>query len=155
MSLRKSETVAKQLRDILLELKESKSAQFVGNSQIIVKEYVSNQISVTSESTGYIAEAFASCTASAPTIENGNVLITYCVPEVRINGTLIDNKNADEYTCHITIVETESDATNGYQVSIYHSSTGGEEIPSETFTVKFHIYSAAEVTVSARGGVYG
>lgn len=154
MSYRSTNSVAKQLRDIILELDESKEAQFVGNSQIIVKEYVSTEVSTISESTGYISEAYASCTVSSPKIENGNVLITYCVPEVRINGTIIDNKNVAEYTCHTNIIDTASDNTNGYQVSIYHSSVGGETIPAETYTVKFHVYSAAEVNLSARSGAY-
>lgn len=155
MSRTSTTGLAEQLRDILLELRESKESQFVGNSQIIVKEFTSDAISVTSETSGYMSNAYASCTATAPTIADGNILITYCVPEVRVNGTLIDNKNAAEYTCHTSIIETSSDNTNGYQVSIYHSSIEGEDIPVETYSVVFHIYSAAEVTLTATGGVYG
>lgn len=153
--MRDDNGIVRLLRDILLNLDESKTAQFVGNSQIIVKEFVSDEITATSTTDGYTSEAYASCSVDASQIADGNILITYCIPEVyRPNGVLIDNKNAVQYTVHTTTVDTKDDKTNGYQASIYHTSLEGEDVPVETYRVKFHIFSAATVELTAREGTY-
>ena len=150
---RNSDGLVDQLRDALLDNNEIKEAQLVGESQIVIKEYVSSQITTTSTSSGYVGEAFAVCTVSSD-IADGNILITYCCPEVRIGGTLIDNKN-DAYSMNVTIIDTESDKTNAFQVNIYHTATSDTEtIPVENFTVKFHVWSAAAVALTARSGTY-
>lgn len=156
MSLRSTDSLTKQMRDILLDLEELKAAQLVGNSQIIVKEFVSDQISVRSTSSGYTAEAYASCTVTAPDLADGNILITYCVPEIRLNGTLVNNSTATSaYSFALNEFDTGNAKTNGYQASIYHTSLSGETVPAETFTVRFHVWSAALVELSAKGGLYG
>lgn len=153
--MRDDSTLVSQLRDIQVWLDELKTAQLVGNSQIRVKEYVSETITATSTSTGYTSEAFANCIVLAPEIMQGNILITHCVPEVRTaNNTLIDNKT-DGRSVNITSVEIDQDYANAYQANIYHTSTGGETIPAESYTVRFHIYSAALVSITASGGQYG
>ena len=153
--MRDQDSLVIQLRDILLNLNESKTAQFVGNSQIIVKEFISDEITVTSESDGYTSEAYASCKVDAPQIADGNILITYGIPEVYTpSNNLIDNKNAVQYTVHTTTIDTKNDKTNGFQASIYHTSVGGETVPVETYRVKFHVFSAALVTLTATGGAY-
>ncbi len=150
---RSVDSLTSQLRNVLLDNDEIKEAQFVGESQIVVKEYVSSRITTTSTSSGYIGQAFAVCTVTSE-IADGNILITYCCPEVRINGTLIDNKS-DAYSMNVTIIDTESDKTNAFQVSIYHTATSDTEtIPVENFTVKFHVWSAATIGLTARSGTY-
>lgn len=153
--MREEESLAKQVVDILTELNELKTAQYVGHSQVRVVEYVSDELTITSTSTGYASSAFAHCTVLAPDILPGNVLITHCVPEVYTSGgTLIDNKT-DGRSVNVTTIETDSDYTNAFQINVYHTSTGGETISSESYKVKFHIYSAATVALEAAGGVYG
>lgn len=153
--MREESSLVKQVVDILTNLDELKTAQFVGHSQVKVADYVSDEISVTSTSTGYASEAFAHCTVLAPDILPGNVLITHCVPEVYTSGgVLIDNKT-DGRAVNVTTIETDTDYTNAYQINIYHTSTGGESISSETYKVKFHVYSSATVSLEAAGGVYG
>lgn len=154
MSIRFESSLAKQLRDIILELNEAKTAQRVGNSQIVVTEYTSSQLSTTSTSTGYFAEAYAYCIAEAPTITGNNVLLTHCVPEVRLNGTLIDNTALGVYSYYVTNIRSDTGNKTIYQLTIYHSSSQGETVPAETFTVKFHIHSAADVTLTVGSGTY-
>lgn len=154
MSVRDTDSLAKQLRDIILELNEAKTAQRVGTSQIVVKEYISNSISVTTDTNGFFAEGYAWCLAVAPTISSGNVLITHCVPEVRLNGALIDNAALGAYAYYSNVVDTKTNNTTACQITVIHSSMGGESVPSETFTVRFHIYSAAEVDLTAKEGMY-
>ena len=118
----------------------------MGHSQVKVTEYASDAISVTSTTTGYTSEAFANCIVKAGSILPGNILITHCVPEVYTSGgVLIDNKT-DGRSVNVTVIETDSDNTNAFQINIYHT---------ETYTVKFHIYSTATLTLTAQGGVYG
>lgn len=152
--MRDPETIVSQVREALRALDELKTAQFVGNSQIRVYEFISDTINVTSTSTGYFSEAFAHAIVMAPDVLPGNVLITYCVPEVYSSDGLISNKT-DGRQVSVTTIESGVDDINVYQANIYHSSIGGETIPSETYSVKFHIYSAAMVSVTANGGPYG
>lgn len=153
--MRDESNIADQVSAILTDLDELKTAQLVGHSQVKVTEYASDAISVTSTTTGYTSEAFANCTVMAGSILPGNILITHCVPEVYASGgVLIDNKT-DGRSVNVTTIETDSDNTNAFQINIYHTSTGGETIPAETYTVKFHIYSTAALTLTAQGGVYG
>lgn len=152
MSIRFESNLAKQLRDIILELNEAKTAQRVGESQIVVTQYISDQASTTSTSDGYFAEAYAYCVVEAPSIISGNVLITHCVPEVRLNGALIDNAALGVYSYYVTPFDNGNKTI--YQLTIYHSSAQGETVPAETFTVKFHIHSAADVILTAGSGIY-
>ena len=153
--MRDEDNLASQVRNILIQLEELKTAQLVGHSQIKVAEYVSDELTVRSTSTGYMAEAYAHAIVVAPDIIEGNVLITYCVPEARTsNGTLIDNKT-DGLMVNVNSIETDSDYTNAYQINVIRTSTGGETISAEDFKIKFHIYSAATVSITANGGSYG
>ena len=152
--MRDEESIVSQVRGALRALDELKTAQFVGHSQIRVHEFVSDEVTVTSTSAGYFSEAFANATVTAPDVLSGNVLISFCVPEVYSGSTLIDNKTNGRQV-NVTTIESGADGTNIYQVNIYHSSVGGETISPETYSVKFHIYSAATVSVTANGGPYG
>lgn len=152
--MRDESSIVEQLRSAQRALDELKTAQFVGHSQIVVKDYVSSEITVTSTSTGYASEAFAHAIVTAPSILPGNILITYCVPEVYATTGLIDNKT-DGRAVNVTTIETGDDNTNAYQINIYRTSTGGETIPTENYEVKFHIYSAALVDIEVAGGMYG
>lgn len=153
MSLRSSDSLAKQLRDAILDLDELKEAQFVGEDQIKIQETVSSTVVAPSESSFYEAEANATCIVESA--DRDNVLITYAVAEVYDkNGVLITNK-FDGLSVSLTTIDTGLDYTNAYQANIFRSSTGGEEVFAENFTVKFHVWSSADVTLTARNGIYG
>lgn len=154
--MRNEESLASQLRQLQIEREEIKNSQFVGKSQLLVKETVSEPITITSETSFYISEAYTSCKIEAPNVSGDNVLIAYAVAEVRTESdTLVDNSDPTEYTFHINSVRSDRGDTAGYQLTVYHTSQGGEEVPSEEYTVRFHVWSAATVNLTVEEGIYG
>lgn len=128
----------------------------MGKSQLLVKETISDTITITSETNQYISEAYASCKVEAPSVSGDNVLIAYAVAEIRTeNDTLVDNSDPSEYTFHINSVRSDKGDTAGFQLTVYHSSQQGEEIPVENYSIRFHVWSAATVNLTVEEGLYG
>lgn len=154
--MRNDESLASQLRQLQIEREEIKESQLVGKSQLLVKETISEPITITSESRVYISEAYASCKVEAPSVTGNNVLIAYAVAEVYTDGgTLVDNSDPSEYTFHINSVKSDKGDTAGFQLTVYHSSQHGEDIPVEDYSIRFHVWSAATVNLTVEEGPYG
>ena len=154
--MRNDESLASQLRQLQIEREEIKDSQLVGKSQLLVKETISDAITITSETNLYISEAYASCKVEAPSVSGDNVLIAYAVAEIRTeNDTLVDNSDPSEYTFHINSVKSNKGDTAGFQLTVYHSSQQGEEIPVENYSIRFHVWSAATVNLTVEEGLYG
>ena len=154
--MRNDESLASQLRQLQIEREEIKDSQLVGKSQLLVKETISDAITITSETNLYISEAYASCKVEAPSVSGDNVLIAYAVAEIRTeNDTLVDNADPSEYTFHINSVKSNKGDTAGFQLTVYHSSQQGEEIPVENYSIRFHVWSAATVNLTVEEGLYG
>lgn len=149
--MRDEVSIIDQVARIITDLEELKTAQRVGESQIKVTEYVSEEVTVTSNGPGLVVEAFAYLDIQATSIDEPNVLICYCVPEVRHDGELVDNKT-DGWSVNLTNIETGGFSQSAYQANIYRTSLGGSNVPVTTYTVKFHVWSAAEVTLTAGSG---
>lgn len=149
--MRRDIDFTRRVRDIQTAIDEFKAVQAVGNGQIVVKEYISNQISITSTGDEWTQEAYAKCSVSSSKIGANNVLITHCVAEVRLNGVLIDGSDPSRFV-YMRTKDTGDNATNAYGATAFHSSLEGETISSETYTVKFHVWAAGEVTVTASPG---
>lgn len=128
----------------------------MGKSQLLVKETISEPITITSETNIYISEAYASCKVEAPSVTGNNVLIAYAVAEVYTeNNTLVDNSDPSEYTFHINSIKSDKGDTAGFQLTVYHSSQYGEDIPVENYSIRFHVWSAATVNLTVEEGPYG
>lgn len=154
--MRNDASLANQLRQLQIEREEIKESQLVGKSQLLIKETISEPITITSESRQYISEAYASCKVEAPSVTGNNVLIAYAVAEVYAEGgTLVDNSDPSEYTFHINSVRSDKGDTAGFQLTVYHSSQLGEEIPVENYSIRFHVWSAATVNLTVEEGPYG
>lgn len=154
--MRNDESLASQLRQLQIEREEIKDSQLVGKSQLLIKETISDPITITSETNQYISEAYASCKVEAPSVSGDNVLIAYAVAEVRTESdTLVDNSDPTEYTFHINSVRSDRGDTAGFQLTVYHTSQQGEEIPVENYSVRFHVWSAATVNLTVEEGIYG
>lgn len=154
--MRDDETLVGQIRALQIANEELKDAQLVGKSQLLVKQTISDEITITSDSNGYISEAYAWCEAQAPSVTGDNVLIAYSVAEIRTeNNLLVDNVDPAEYTFHINNIKTAANDTVAFQLTVYHSSQGGETIPVENYKVKFYVWSAAKVNLTAQEGLYG
>lgn len=151
--MRDESSIVNQVQQAQLDVQELKTAQLVGESQIVVKEYVSDEITVTSDGPDLFVEAFAWCDVDAPNVTAPNVLITYCIAEVRSGSTLVDNKQ-DGWQCNITSIENPDPSKASYQVNIYRTSTGGSNVPITTYTVRFHIWSAADITLTVGEGYH-
>ena len=151
--MRDDSSITDQVQQAMLDVEELKAAQLVGESQIKIKEYVSDEVTVTSDGPDLVVEAFAWLDVVASTVADPNVLIVYCVPEVRNNGNLIDNKT-DGWEFNLTNIEVPESNHVAYQANIYRTSTGGSNVPVTTYTVKFHVWSAADVTLTAGSGYY-
>lgn len=151
--MRDDASITNQVAQAQRDVEELKTTQMVGESQIKVKEYVSDEITVTSTGPDLVVEAFAWCDAVATTIADPNVLIAYCVPEVRSGGTLIDNKT-DGWSVNLTSIDNQQFNRASYQVNIYRTSTSGSNVPTTTYTVRFHIWSAADLTLTVGEGYH-
>lgn len=149
--MRDEANIANQVQQAMLDIQELKATQPVGKSQIKIKEYVSDEITVTSTGPDLFVEAYAWCDAVADTISDPNVLIAYCVAEVRSGDRLITNKE-EGWSCNVTSIDNQEYNQASYQVNIYRSSTGGSNVPVTTYQVKFHIWSAADLTLTAGAG---
>lgn len=152
--MRDESSIIDQVQQAQLDVQELKSTQFVGKSQIVVKEYVSDEITVTSTGPDLFVEAHAWCDVTAPSISEPNVLIAYCMVEARSGSTLVDNKH-DGWQCNITNIENTHSNQASYQANIYRSSTGGSNVPVTTYSVRFHVWSAANITLTVGGGYHG
>lgn len=149
--MRYESSITDQLSKALRDIRELKEAQQVGQSQIKVKEYVSDEITVTSGGPDLVVRAFAWCDIEAETITEPNVLIAYCAIEVRSGNRLVNNKE-DGWSCNITNIDNQTYNQASYQANIYRSSTGGSNVPVTTYTVRFHIWSAADITLTVGSG---
>lgn len=150
--MREDDSLVNQVRDLLIASEELKTAQFVGNSQIVVKETTAT-LTVTSTADTYITRCYASCRVTATELNSGNVLICYCLPEVRVNGNLVDNLDGT-YQLDISKADEGYVDRMGFQANIFHIDDGGSTIPAETYTVTFHVFSSADVTITAWEGVF-
>lgn len=154
--MRNDASLASQLRQLQIEREEIKESQLVGKSQLLVKETISEPITITSETKFYISEAYASCKVEAPSVTGNNVLIAYAVAEVYTEtNTLVDNHDPSEYTFHINSIKSDNGDTAGFQLTVYHSSQQGEDIPVENYSIRFHVWSAATVNLTVEEGPYG
>lgn len=151
--MRDEDNIAKQVRDLLIASEELKTAQFVGNDQVKVQETISTEISVTSTANTYITRCYASCRVTATDLNTGNVLICYCVPEVRLNGNIVGNLDG-VYQVDLSKADEGFVDRMGFQANIFHVDDGGSTIPAETYKVKFHVFSTADVTIQAWGGIF-
>ena len=149
--MRDESNITDQLSQAIRDIRELKEAQQVGQSQIKVKEYVSDEITVTSGGPDIVVRAFAWCDIEAETITEPNVLIAYCAIEVRSGNRLVNNKE-DGWSCNITNIDNQTYNQASYQANIYRSSTGGSNVPVTTYTVRFHIWSAADITLTVGSG---
>ena len=149
--MRDESNITDQLSQAIRDIRELKEAQQVGQSQIKVKEYVSDEITVTSGGPDIVVRAFAWCDIEAETITEPNVLIAYCAIEVRSGNRLVKNKE-DGWSCNITSIDNQTYNQASYQANIYRSSTGGSNVPVTTYTVRFHIWSAADITLTVGSG---
>lgn len=150
--MRDSDNIVSQVNELLRASQELKTAQLVGDSQIIIK-HTTATITASSDADTYITRAFASCRVTATDLNPGNVLICYCLPEVRVGGTLVDNLD-DVYQLDVSKADEGFVDKMGFQANIFHSDDGGSTIPAETYTVTFHIYSSADVAITAWEGVF-
>lgn len=151
--MRDDESLARQIRDLLKDSEELKTAQFVGTDQVKVQETISNAISVSSDADYYITRCYASCRVTATDLNPNNVLICYCIPEVRLNGTIVGNLDG-VYQLDLSKADEGFTDRMGFQANIFHIDDSGSQIPAETYTVKFHIFSTADVTIQAWEGVF-
>ncbi len=149
--MRGESNIANQLGQAIRDIRELKEAQQVGQSQIKVKEFVSDEITVTSGGPDLVVRAFAWCDIEAETITEPNVLITYCAIEVRSGNRLVNNKE-DGWSCNVTSIDNQTYNQASYQANIYRSSTGGSNVPVTNYTVRFHIWSAADITLTVGSG---
>lgn len=149
--MRDESNITDQLSQAIRDIRELKEAQQVGQSQIKVKEFVSDEITVTSSGPDLVVKAFAWCDIEAETITEPNVLIAYCAIEVRSGNRLVNNKE-DGWSCNITSIDNQTYNQASYQANIYRSSTGGSNVPITTYTVRFHIWSAADITLTVGSG---
>lgn len=149
--MRDESNIADQLSQALRDIRELKEAQQVGHSQIKVKEFISDEITVTSSGPDLVVRAFAWCDIEAEAITEPNVLIAYCAIEVRSGNRLVDNKE-DGWSCNITSIDNQAYNQASYQANIYRSSTGGSNVPITTYAVRFHIWSAADITLTVGSG---
>lgn len=150
--MRDEDTIVSQVRRLLEASEELKTAQFVGDSQVVVK-HTTASLTAQSDANTYITRAYASCRVTASNLNDGNVLICYCLPEVRVNGQLVDNLD-DTYQLDISKADEGYVDRMGFQANIFHIDDGGSTIPAETYTVTFHVYSSADVTITAWEGIF-
>lgn len=150
--MREDDSLVDQVRNLLVASEELKTAQFVGDSQIVVKETTAT-LTVTSTASTYITRCYASCRVTATELNEGNVLICCCLPEVRVNGRLVDNLD-DTYQLDISKADEGLVDRMGFQANIFHINDSGSTIPAETYTVTFHVFSSADVTITAWEGIF-
>ena len=149
MSYRDSDSIAKDVRGIMLDIEELKAKQLVGSDQIKVRETISEPISITTSTTSgwYTAYASAECIVTAPNILASNELITYCLAEVRKNDELVTNKD-DTPFWWLGTLEPPAHNKVRYSLTVGEYATGDEPLPgSSTFQVRFHVFSSANVTL--------
>ena len=146
--MRDDDSIAKDVRDILLEMQELKETQFVGTSQIKVKETLSEPVQITTETTAewYTAYAHAECIVTAPNILPSNELITYCVAEVRKDGELVTNKE-NSPVWWIATLEPPAHNKVRYYLNVCEYADLDPLPGASTFDVIFHIFSSANVTL--------
>lgn len=150
--MREDESLVSQVVELLRDSEELKTAQLVGNAQIVVR-HTQATVSVTSTSETYITRCFAACRVTATNLNPGNVLICYCMPEVRVNGTLVDNLSTT-YEVDISKADEGFIDRMGFQANIYHSDDSGVTIPAETYSVTFHVFSSADVELTVWEGEF-
>lgn len=149
--MRGESSITNQLAQAMLDIEELKTAQMVGESQIKIKEFVSDPVTITSTGPDLFVEAYAWCDAEAATVTESNVLITHCDAEIRSGDTLVNNKS-DGWQYNITSIETTRSNRTAYQANIYRSSTSGSNVPVTTYTVRFHVWSSADLTLTVGSG---
>lgn len=147
--MRDTDSIAKDVRDILLDMQELKETQLVGTSQIKVKETVSEPVSITTSTTSgwYTAYAYAECIVTANNILPSNELIAFCVAEVRKNNELVTNKDESPFWW-IASLEPSAHNQARFALTVGEYATGPDPLPgASTFEVRFHIFSAATVAL--------
>lgn len=145
--MRDDDSLASEVRNILLDLKELKTKQLVGTSQIRVRETISEPIEITTESTSewYAAYAHCECIVTAPNLLPQNELITYCVAEVRKDGSLVTNKD-DSPFWWLGMLTPPAHNKVRYALTVGEYAESEEPLPGpSTFTVQFHVFSSAKV----------
>lgn len=143
--MRSSRNIVDYIADANRAIQEAKTAQFAGNSQIVVKEFTSETVNTTVTQEG---QAFAHCTVTAPYLETGNALVAYCVAKIMINGELI--RADDEMWFHNIQTKASPDGrSNVFQVNIF----GDYDYPvGAPVAITFYIYSATFVELEAGAG---
>lgn len=104
MALRNNNDLVRQLRDILQDIDELKTAQPVGTNQIVAKPYETGaaydrQFSITAPFQSFGSSVKAIRIDVEPTnMPAGNILLSDIVPELRYtNGVLVSNWNPAGY----------------------------------------------------------
>lgn len=158
MSERAPDNIVTELASILRELDEIKATQAVGNSQIVVKRLETQTITVATTPNAYneymTALASAHVTVSANDISGDNQLISYCVPYITYNGTVVPPAIEDTSGLSFNLwrSRTSTSSSNTYNVDITDLSLTGNALSSKSLSVKFYIWSCAKLAVSDIGG---
>ena len=143
--MRDEQDLAKRIRAIQTAIEELKNTQLVGRDQIVITEYISSEKTVTTSGDEYTQEASCTCyITSQDTLLWATPFVGHCVAEVRHNGVLIDLTDPQR----TVYTSRKGNILPAYKADIAYTSAEGETISPETYTVKFHVWTAQGVTLT-------
>lgn len=147
--------ITQDMREIQLDLEELKQSQRVGNSQIKIKHFVSDAITISTVPNSYneymtaIGKAYVR--AVAPDVLSPNALIAYCIPYATYNGTVISPSGT---YMSAKIWQPSATLTNSqiFNLYVFDISPDGNALSSKSIQVRFHIWASAELTLTVGSG---
>lgn len=160
---REGGNLVKEIRSILRELDELKTAQRVGNSQIKIRYFNTGSTMLRFRSVPNADNQYMSAMGKARVkfvcddIHTPNALIAYCLPEIHLGsptGTLITTESSYSQPISATIFGAKSTADNEarFNIQVFDVSMTGSSLKTKTFYVKFHVWMAAKELSSFEWG---
>ncbi len=148
--MRDNDSLAKQVREIQLELQELKQTQFTGKDQVVVQEFTTEPISVaTSYQSPMVYNRRCYVRIRAENLPEGSVLLAHVVPIVKYNGSVVQNNTSSSNisTQYLVNPFRDADLRNAdFYLFLSNTSVDGSDISSRTYSVSFKVYVSANVT---------
>ena len=152
--MREDDSLAKQVRDIQLDLQELKQIQFTGKDQIVVQEYETETISMPTYQRSelyYYRRCYVRIDASD--LPEGSVLLAHVMPVITYNGSVVQNKSTSGNITTMYYVNPYRSAdlrkASFYLLLIDTPPDGSDSaISSRTYSVKFKVYVSAKANVA-------
>lgn len=149
--MREEDSIATEMREILLNIEEFKQVQFTGSDQVVVDSYTTSPVNITlAVDTPARATAWAYIEITANNLPENSALIAFVVPEVSFNGSLVQNDSSSGGISTLYSVNTYRDKDlrkNRFELFLTNTTESESvSVTAKTFSVKFHVYASAKTT---------